>query len=433
MRKASIGLQELRRKIYSKAKIEKHWKFWGLYCHISKKGVLEEAYRLAKANGGAPGIDGKSFEAIEAEGVEGFLEGIRQELLSRTYRPMSNRRVEIPKEKGKTRVLGIPTVRDRVVQGALKLILEPIFEADFKGCSYGYRPRRHAHQAIDRVTKGILQGLTRVVDVDLSGYFDNIRHHLLLEQVGRRVQDGEVMHLLKMILKANGSKGVSQGGVISPLLSNLYLNGVDEMMERAREVTRRKGYYNLDYIRSADDMVILVHGHPSEDRLFKTVQRRLKEELDKLRVQMNLEKTREVNLKESGCFSFLGFDIRLNRNREGKAYVSKTPRMKKRKEIGRKVKAVLKAHYDKPLEEVIQAVNAVIRGWVNYFRIGNSNDTFGKVRNFIEKKVRRFVMKRKGRKGFGWKRWSREEIYQKWGLYNDYRIRYLYPKAAPSR
>ena len=433
MRKTSMGLQELRRKIYSKAKTEKHWKFWGLYCHISKKEVLEEAYRLAKTNGGAPGIDGKSFEDIETEGAEGFLEGIRQELQSRTYRPMSNRRVEIPKEKGKTRVLGIPTVKDRVVQGALKLILEPIFEADFKGCSYEYRPRRHAHQAIDRVTRGILQGLTRVVDVDLSGYFDNIRHHLLLEQVGRRVQDDEVMHLLRLILKANGSKGVPQGGVISPLLSNLYLNGVDEMMEKAREVTRRNGYYNLDYIRSADDMVILVHGHPSEDRLFRAVQRRLKEELDKLQVQMNLEKTREVNLKESGCFSFLGFDIRLNRNREGKTYVSKTPRMKKRKEIGKKVKAVLKAHHDKPLREVIQAVNTVIRGWVNYFRVGNSNSTFDKVRYYIEKKVRRFVMKRKGLKGFGWKRWSREDIYKKWGLYNDYQIRYLYPKAAPNR
>ena len=432
MIKASVNLQELRRKIYGKAKTEKHWRFWGLYCHISKREVLGEAYRTAKANGGAPGIDGKSFEDIEAEGAEGFLEGIRQELLNRVYRPMSNRRVEIPKEKGKTRILGIPTVRDRVVQGALKLILEPIFEADFRGCSYGYRPRRHAHQAIDRVTRGILQGLTRVVDVDLSGYFDNIRHHLLLERVGRRVQDAEIMHLLRLILKANGTRGVPQGGVISPLLSNLYLNGVDEMMERAREVTQRKGYYNLDYIRSADDMVILVHGHPSEDRLFKTVQRRLKEELDKLQVQMNLEKTREVNLKNSGCFSFLGFDIRLNRNREGKTYVSKTPRMKKRKEIGRKVRAVLKFHHDKPLEEVIQAVNAVVRGWVNYFRIGNSNSTFYKVKYFIEKKVRRFVMKRKGRKGFGWKRWSKEEIYGKWGLYQDYRIRYLYLKAAPS-
>jgi RNA-directed DNA polymerase len=431
--KASISLQELRRKIYIKAKADKQWRFWGLYGHITKPEVLREAYRLAKANKGAPGIDGRSFDDVEQEGLEGFLEGIRQELLERTYRPRPNRRVEIPKGNGKTRLLGIPTVKDRVVQGAMKLILEPIFEADFKGCSYGYRPRRSAHQALDRVTVGILRGLTRVVDVDLSGYFDNIRHHLLLEKVGRRVQDDEVMHLLKLILKANGKKGVPQGGIISPLLSNLYLDDVDEMMERAREVTRRKGYENMGFVRSADDMVILVHGHPSEDWLLRAVQKRLKEELEKLQVQMNEEKTTVVNLKEGGCFSFLGFDFRLNRNRKGQTYVSKTPRKKKRKEIGQRVKAVLKANWNQPLGEVIQAVNAVVRGWVNYFRIGNSTRTFNMVRYEVERKVRKFVSKRQKRRGFGWRRWSREEIYQKWGLYRDYRIQYLYPKAAPAR
>lgn len=433
MIKASIRLQELRRKIYIKAKADRQWRFWGLYGHITKPEVLQEAYRLAKANKGAPGIDGRSFDDVEQEGLEGFLEGIRQELLEQTYRPRPNRRVEIPKGNGKTRLLGIPTIKDRVVQGAVKLILEPIFEADFKGCSYGYRPRRSAHQALDRVTVGILRGLTRVVDVDLSGYFDNIRHHLLLKKVGRRVQDGEVMHLLKLILKANGKKGVPQGGIISPLLSNLYLNDVDEMMERAREVTRRKGYENMGFVRSADDMVILVHGHPSEDWLLRAVQKRLMEELEKLQVQMNEEKTTVVNLKEGGCFSFLGFDFRLNRNRKGQTYVSKTPRKKKRKEIGEKVKAVLKANWNQPLQEVIQAVNAVVRGWVNYFRIGNSTQTFNVVRDEIERKVRKFVSKRQKRRGFGWRRWSREEIYQKWGLYRDYRIQYLYPKAAPAR
>ncbi|MDG5997237.1 MAG: group II intron reverse transcriptase/maturase [Candidatus Brocadia sp.] len=433
MTKASISLQELRGKIYRKAKTEKQWRFWGLYCHICKKEVLREAYRLAKANDGAPGIDGKSFEDIEAEGVEGFLEGIGQELLNRAYRPLPNRKVEIPKGNGKTRMLGIPTVKDRVVQGALKLLLEPIFEADFKDCSYGYRPKRHAHQAIDGVTKGILHGLTRVVDVDLSGYFDNIRHHILLEKIARRVQDDDIMHLVKLILKANGEKGVPQGGIISPLLSNLYLNEVDEMMERAREVTRRSGYYNLEFIRSADDMVILIHGHPKENWLIQKVQKRLKEELDKLQVQMNREKTKVVNLKEGGCFSFLGFDFRLTRNREGKTYVSKTPRKKKRQEIGKKIKVALKANWNKPLKEVIQTVNAIIRGWVNYFRIGNSNSTFSKVRNYLEMKVRKFVMRRKKLKGFGWRKWSREEIYGEWGLYNDYRIRYVFPKTNPSR
>jgi len=433
MRKASVSLQELRRKIYIKAKADKQWRFWGLYGHVTKPEVLQEAYRLAKANHGVPGIDGRSFEDIERDGVEGFLEGIRQELHNRTYRPMANRRVAIPKGNGKIRLLGIPTIRDRVVQGALKLILEPIFEADFKGCSYGYRPRRDAHQAVDRVTGGILRGLTRVIDVDLSGYFDNIRHHLLLERVGWRVQDDEVMHLLKLILKANGKKGVPQGGIISPLLSNLYLKSVDEMMERGREVTRRKGYENMDFVRSADDMVILVHGHRNEDWLLGAFQKRLKEELDKLQVQMNEEKTRVVDLREGGCFSFLGFDFRLSRNRMGQTYVSKTPRKKKQKEIGERVKAVLKANWNRPLGEVIQAVNAVVRGWVNYFRIGNSTRAFQVVRYEIERKVRKFVSKRRKRRGFGWKWWSREEIYQKWGLYQDYRIRYLYPKAAPVR
>ena len=205
------------------------------------------------------------------------------------------------------------------------------------------------------------------------------------------------------------------------------------MMERAREVTRRNGYYNLDFIRSADDMVILIHGHPKEGGLIQKVQKRLKEELDKLEVQMNMEKTKVVNLRKGDCFSFLGFDIRLNKNREGKTYVSKTPRKKKQQEIGKRVKSVLKANWNKPLKEVIQTVNSVIRGWVNYFRIGNSNSTFNKVRDYIERKVRKFVMRRKKLKGFGWKKWSREDIYEKWGLYNDYQIRYIRPKATPIR
>jgi RNA-directed DNA polymerase len=433
MTNTSVNLQDLRRKIYVKAKAEKHWKFWGLYCHICKTEVLREAYRLAKANDGAAGIDGKSFKDIEAEGLEGYLEQIRQELHARTYRPMPNRRVEIPKGNGKTRTLGIPTIKDRVVQGALKQILEPIFEADYKDCSYGYRPKRNAHQAVDRVAVAIVRGCTRVVDVDLSGYFDNIRHHILLEKVARRVQDGEVMHLLKLILKANGNKGVPQGGIISPLLSNLYLNDVDGMMERARETTRKNGHDNIDFVRSADDMVILVNWHPSNDWLLTAAQKRLKEELDKLDVQMNQEKTKVVNLKDAESFGFLGFDFRLNKNRDGKTYVSKTPKQKKRKEIGERIKAVLKANMTKPLNEVIHAVNAVIRGWVNYFRIGNSGNAFRTVKNDIEKKVRKFVMKRKKRHGYGWKRWSSEDIYQRWGLYNDYQVRYYRAKAAPAR
>src|SRR3954468_16836632 len=242
MIKTPINLQDLRRKIYIKAKAEKAWRFWGLYVHVCKMETLHEAYLLARKNNGAPGIDGVTFEAIEQSGVEAFLHGLRDELAAHTYRPMRNRRQEIPKEGGKVRVLGIPCIRDRVVQGALKLILEPIFEADFQPGSFGYRPGRTAHEAVQRVAEAIVKCKTRVIDVDLRAYFDNVRHDLLLAKVARRVRDADVLRLLKMMLKASGKKGVPQGGVISPLLSNLYLDEVDRMLERAKEVTRSGQY-----------------------------------------------------------------------------------------------------------------------------------------------------------------------------------------------
>jgi len=217
MTKPSISLQGLRRRIYAKAKAEPSWRFWGLFVHICKEETLREAYRLAKKNDGSPGVDGVTFAAIEAGGVDTFIGQIQDELVTRRYLPMPNRRKEIPKDGGKkVRVLGIPSIRDRVVQGALKLILEPIFEADFQPGSFGYRPGRTAHEALERVELAIKKGQTRVIDVDLRACFDNVRHHILLGKVARRVQDRDVMRLLKLILKATGSKGVPQGGVISP-------------------------------------------------------------------------------------------------------------------------------------------------------------------------------------------------------------------------
>src|SRR5262244_3670765 len=215
MIKTPIDLQDLRRKIYAKAKADTAWRFWGLYVHVCKMETLREAYLLAKKNNGAPGIDGVTFEAIEESGVEAFLQQIQDELAAHRYRPLRNRRKEIPKGDGKVRVLGIPAIRDRVVQGALKLILEPIFEADFQPGSYGYRPRRKAHEAVARVTKAIVANKTLVIDVDVAAYFDNVRHDLLLGKVARRVQDAEILHLLKLALKASGKRGVPQGGVLS--------------------------------------------------------------------------------------------------------------------------------------------------------------------------------------------------------------------------
>jgi len=216
MTKAPMSLQDLRPRLYAKAKAEPSWRFWGLYVHICKRETLREAYQLAKSNGGAPGIDGVTFEAIEAEGTEGYLDQLREELEQRSYRPQRARKVEIPKEGGKTRQLSIPSIRDRVVQGALKLVLEPIFEADFQPGSFGYRPKKTAHAAIRRVSEAIVEGKTYVIDLDLRSYFDTVRHYIVLEKVARRVSDEEVLWLLRLILKASGKQGVPQGGVMTP-------------------------------------------------------------------------------------------------------------------------------------------------------------------------------------------------------------------------
>ncbi len=306
MKKTSISLQDLRREIYVKAKSEKNWCFWGLYTHVCKMETLQQAYRMAKSNNGAPGIDGVTFEAIEEAGEEPFLESIQGELVQGTYRPARNRKKEIPKGNGKVRVLGIPNIRDRVVQGAVKLILEPIFEADFQDGSYGYRPKRTAHAAVNRVALAIVGKKTRVIDLDLKAYFDTVRHDLLMKKVARRVEDKTVMGLLKRILKASGKRGVPQGGVISPLLANLYLNEVDKMLEKAKKATRQGKYTHIEYARFADDMVILVDGNPRGEWLAKAVYPRLLEELVKLDLKINTDKTRIVDLTKGESFGFLG-------------------------------------------------------------------------------------------------------------------------------
>ena len=435
MIKTPIDLQDLRRRIYIKAKADKPWRFWGLFVHVCKMDTLREAYALAKANNGAPGIDGVTFSEIESSGVDAFLTQIRNELVTHTYRPMRARRREIPKDGGsKVRVLSIPTVRDRVVQGAMKLILEPIFEADFQSGSYGYRPKRTAHDAVRRVSEAIAEGKTHVIDIDLRSYFDNVRHHLLLAKVAKRVNDGEVMALLKLLLAASGKQGVPQGGVISPLLSNIYLNEIDCMLEKAREVTRNRGYTNVQYARYADDLVILVSAHWSQKWVLGAVSRRLREELAKLEVDLNEEKSRVVDLAKDDSFGFLGFDFRRVLSFRGKWRPNFAPLPKKRTALVGRLKAVFRQHVSQPVTRVIEAINPILRGWVNYFAIGFSSRCFSYVRYWVELKVRRHLARARKRKGFGWKRWSTSWLYDTLGLFGDYRLRVdLRRKALPAR
>jgi RNA-directed DNA polymerase len=420
-----VSLQDLRKSLYIKAKTEPTWRFWGLYVHVCKEETLQEAYALAKKNNGAPGIDGVTFEAIEEGGVESFIQRIRNELITNTYRPMQVRKKAIPKKGStKVRILSIPSIRDRVVQGALKLVLEPIFEADFQSGSYGYRPKRTAHAAVGRVAEAIVEGKTRIIDLDLRAYFDSVQHSLLLEKVAKRVRDNDVMRLLKMMLKATGKVGVPQGGVISPLLSNLYLNEVDKMLEKAVETTRYKQYTAVQYARFADDMVILVEDHPQHDWIVKAVIKRLREELRKLRVEINEEKSRIVDLRKGGSFGFLGFEFRRVRSWKGAWRPQYTPKMKNRTALLAKLRDIFRRFKSQPVRRVIELITPILRGWVNYFAVGNSSRCFSFIKDWVEKKIRRHMMRARKRMGFGWKRWSKQWLYNVLGLFNGYRVRF---------
>ena len=424
MTKTPIGLQDLRRRLYIKAKAEPTWRFWGLYGHVCKTETLQQAYAMAKKNDGAPGVDGVTFEAIEEAGVEKFLGQLREELVQRCYRPQRLRRVEIPKEGGRMRQLSIPSIRDRVVQGALKLILEPIFEADFQPGSFGYRPKKSAHAAIQRVSTAIVQGKTYAIDLDLRSYFDTVRHHIVLEKVARRVSDEKVLTLLKLILKASGKRGVPQGGIISPLLSNVYLNEVDKMLERANEVTRQGKWTAVEYARFADDLVILVDSHARHNWLRGAVERRLREELAKLQVEINEEKSRRVDLSKGDSFGFLGFEFRRIRSRWGRWMPLRTPQGKKRTALLRKLKEIFRRLISQPIAKVIGQINPILRGWVRYFAFGHSSRCFSYVRDWVEKKIRRHLERAREHRGYAWKRCHREWLYGTLGLFADYRVSY---------
>lgn len=410
-------VQELQRKLYLKAKSQSDFRFYALYDKVYRKDVLVKAWQKVRANHGSPGIDGVTIKDIEEEGVDGFLKGIQEELRGRKYRPSPARRVYIPKPDGRLRPLSIPTIKDRVVQMALKLVIEPIFEAGFEDNSYGYRPRKSAQQAALEVRKFLSWGLTKVIDADIEDCFSSIPHRHLLDMIARRIVDGKVLWIIKLFLKAGvmeqgqvkvDEKGTPQGGVISPLLANIYLDQIDKGWKPLNKFAR--------LIRYADDVLILTRY--GTEKVFGRFQRLTVS----LKLRLNQKKTRIVDA-EKESFDFLGYTFKRAPNR-GKTKMATYfwPSQKAERSIRKKIRKIANPARSIKIEWIIKELNPVIRGWVNYFKIANSSKKFGKIRLYAAKKVRKFMRRRRNKSGYGYKEYPDDYLYHKLGLYRDYRL-----------
>ncbi|MFN0040011.1 MAG: group II intron reverse transcriptase/maturase [Burkholderiales bacterium] len=422
-------IRTLQRKLYAKAKQEPAYRFYALYDKVYREDILSHAWRLVRANRGSPGIDGVSFEAIESgKGIETFLRELAQDLKDRTYRAQPVRRVMIPKADGSLRPLGIPTIRDRVAQMVVKLIIEPIFEADFCDHSYGFRPRKSAHDAVDDIADALWAGHTQVIDADLSKYFDSIPHAKLLAVVAERIVDGGILHLIKRWLKApvigedergvkktvgggkTNRRGTPQGGVISPLLANCYLHILDRVWQRQN----LKGKLKAHLVRYADDFVVLCAKGVEESL---SVVRHI---LGRLGLTLNEVKTKVVDATEAS-FNFLGFSIRMSRGRRsGKPYPHVCPSDKSLKKIKAKLTALTGRELTPiALAKIVGNVNRSLGGWANYFHYRNSNQVMEKVKTHAEQRLRMHLMKRHKVKdrGIGEGRFPSATLYRRYGLY----------------
>jgi RNA-directed DNA polymerase len=415
----------LQRSLYRAAKANPKRKFGVLYDKVCREDVLRAAYRQVKANGGAPGIDQQTFETIEKEiGVEVFLRDIQTRLFKKRYKPLPVRRVYIPKSDGKQRPLGIPVITDRVVQAAVKIVIEPLFEANFKNFSYGFRPRKNAHQALREVYKWINFGCHWVVDADLKSYFDSIPHDRLLLSVRSKVIDRSVVKLIGMWLKAGvmedmqvrkETTGTPQGGVISPLLANLYLHWLDNHWER-------KGYgerkHDAHIVRYADDFVILCSRRPD---VYLAEARKI---LDRLGLTLNAQKTRGVNVKEE-TFDFLGhrFAVRPSK-RTGVMKTYYFPRPKAMKAVRSKIHEVVHAgqHWDLP-KLIREKVNPILRGWGNYFKDANSRKAFLSVANYTVVTLCIMLRKKHKKRSKGWRDHPPSWFYRYQGLFKLYSLK----------
>ena len=429
-------IRNLQRKLYCKAKAEPTFRFYLLYDKICREDILVHAYRLARANAGAPGVDGMTFARIEEQGLEAWLAGLRAELVSKTYRPDPVRRVMIPKANGGERPLGIPTIRDRVIQTAAKIVIEPIFEADFEDNAYGYRPARGAVDAVKEVHRQLCRGHADVVDADLSKYFDTIPHAELIRSVARRVVDRNVLRLIKMWLRApieerdadgtrrmSGGKrnrrGTPQGGVASPLLANIYMN---RFLKHWR-LTGCGDMFQAHVVSYADDFVILSRGRAAEALAWTKVV------MTKLGLTINEAKTSLKNARQERV-DFLGYSFGAHWfEANGKWYLGASPSKKSVQRLKTRVGDLLVPSNIDPWPEVRDELNRSLRGWSNYFGYGSRSKAYRSVDQYVFERVRRFLARRHKVQGRGNRRFTFDVIHRELGVLCLQRL----PRAAPSR
>lgn len=411
-------IRSLQRKLYCKAKAEPAFRFYALYDKICREDVLLHAYGLARGNAGAPGVDGVTFEQIEASGVGAWLTGLREELVSKSYRPDPVRRVMIPKPDGGERPLGIPTIRDRVIQTAAKIVLEPVFEADFEDSAYGYRPRRSAIDAVKEAHRLLCRGYTDVVDADLSKYFDSIPHADLLKSVARRIVDRHVLRLIKLWLRApveerdgdgnrrmsggrDNKRGTPQGGVASPLLSLIYMN---RFLKHWR-LTGRGEAFHAHVVSYADDFVILSRGHAAEALTWT------KAVMTRLGLMINEAKTSVKDARREG-FDFLGYTLGPRHlPNGGRWYLGASPSKKSVQRVKTKISELLVPGNKGTWDEVGARLNRILRGWSAYFSYGALASAYEAVDRHVYDRARNFLRQRHKMQGRGTDRFSRERIY----------------------